>query len=290
MKKRTLLSIFLGLALVFLAACGGGETSQEETAPAETTETETTETTEEPTGNTVVKIAVSPEPHAVIAELVKEDLAAEGIDLEIMEFDDYVIPNQVTSSGEVDLNFFQHEPYFNNFVEENGIDNLQMIGAVHLEPMGVYSANYESKEEIQDGDEVIIPNDATNGGRALLILEKEGLIELDDSENLAATEENIVENPKNLKFTAMEAASIPSTYQDAGLAVINSNYALEVDLNPLTDSLAIESTESPYANIVVARTEDAEKPEIKKVMEAFNSDKVKTYIEETYEGAIIPAF
>ena len=281
MKKKVLFSLLMALSVFFLASCGG--TNNEQAA----TNTEQ----EAPAGETkTVKIAVSPEPHAAIVEQVKEDLAAEGITLEIVEFDDYVIPNTATSDKEVDLNFFQHEPYFDNFVKENNITNLVKIGAVHLEPIGVYSAKYKSLSEVQDGDEVIIPNDATNGGRALLLLEKEGLIKLDDNTNLAATEANIVENNKNLKFTAMEAASIPSTYQEAGLAVINSNYALGVNLNPLNDSLAIEATDSPYANIVVTRTEDADKPEIKKVMEALNSEKVKKYIEDTYKGAILPVF
>ena len=284
MNKKILLSLLMAFSLVFLASCGSGNneeaaTTTEEQAPAE-----------ESGEAKVVKIAVSPEPHAAIVEQVKDDLAAEGVTLEIVEFDDYVIPNTATADGEVDLNFFQHEPYFDDFVKENGIDNLVKIGAVHLEPMGVYSGKYKSLDELQDGDEVIIPNDATNGGRALLLLEKEGLIKLDDSNNLAATEANIVENNKNLKFTAMEAASIPSTYQEAGIAVINSNYALGVDLNPLEDSLAIEGTDSPYANIVVARIEDADKDEIKKVMVALNSDKVRKYIEDTYKGAILPAF
>lgn len=282
MKKKILLSLLMVFSVVFLAACGNSPENKETTNKTE----ETAPAGEEKT----VKIAVSPEPHAAIAEQVKEDLAKEGIKLEIVEFDDYVIPNTATADKEVDLNFFQHEPYFDNFVKENGIDNLVKIGSVHLEPIGVYSGKYKSLDELQDGDEVIIPNDATNGGRALLLLEKEGLIKLDDNTNLAVTEANIVENNKNLKFTAMEAASIPSTYQEAGIAVINSNYALGVNLNPLKDSLAIEGTDSPYANIVVARTEDAEKPEIKKVMEALNSEKVKKYIEDTYKGAILPVF
>lgn len=282
MKKKILLSLLMVFSVVFLAACGNNTENKETANKTE----ETAPAGEEKT----VKIAVSPEPHAAIVEQVKEDLLKEGITLEIVEFDDYVIPNTATADKEVDLNFFQHEPYFDNFVKENGIDNLVKIGAVHLEPIGIYSSKYKSLEELQDGDEVIIPNDATNGGRALLLLEKEGLIKLDDNTNLAATEANIVENKKNLKFTAMEAASIPSTYQEAGIAVINSNYALGVNLNPLNDSLAIEDTKSPYANIVVARTEDAEKPEIKKVMEALNSEKVKKYIEDTYKGAILPVF
>ena len=282
MKKKILLSLLMVFSVVFLAACGNNTENKETANKTE----ETAPAGEEKT----VKIAVSPEPHAAIVEQVKEDLAKEGITLEIVEFDDYVIPNTATADKEVDLNFFQHEPYFDNFVKENGIDNLVKIGAVHLEPIGIYSSKYKSLEELQDGDEVIIPNDATNGGRALLLLEKEGLIKLDDNTNLAATEANIVENKKNLKFTAMEEASIPSTYQEAGIAVINSNYALGVNLNPLNDSLAIEDTKSPYANIVVARTEDAEKPEIKKVMEALNSEKVKKYIEDTYKGAILPVF
>lgn len=279
--KKIITGLLLAFALVFLAACSPGNNSTETTK----------ETTEQGSGQEVtLKIGVSPEPHAAIVEQVQEDLKAEGVNLEIVEFDDYVIPNKATSDGEIDLNFFQHEPYFDNFVKENNITNLKSIGTIHLEPIGIYSAKYKSLDELKDGDEVIIPNDATNGGRALLLLEKQALIKLDDNTNLAVTEANITENPKNLKFTAMEAASIPSTYAEAGMAIINSNYAIGAGLNPLTDSLAIEESNSPYANIVVVRTEDAEKPEIKKVMEALQSEKVKSFIEEKYKGAIIPSF
>ena len=275
MKKKILL-VVLALALV-LTSCAKKEGKKED--GQSTTNTE----------NKKVVIGVSPAPHKEIAEKAKEILAKEGIELEIKEFDDYVTPNTSLQEKDIDLNFYQHIPYLDNFNKERGT-KIVSLGAVHLEPMGIYSKKYKSLDELKDGDEVIIPNDATNGARALKILEDNKVIKLKENAGLEATEKDIAENPKNLKFTAVEAATIPRAYEDAAIAVINSNFALEAKLSPKKDAIAIEKSEgNPFANIIAAREEDKDNETYKKVLEAFQSDEVRKYIEEKFDGEIIPA-
>jgi len=237
----------------------------------------------------VIKIGVTPEPHGRIVELIKDDLEKEGIKVEIEEFTDYVTPNMALADGDLDANFFQHEPYLNDFIKEKNVD-LVSIGAVHLEPMGLYSSKYKSMDQIEDGAEIAIPNDATNGGRALLLLEKAGLIKLDSNAGILATEKDIVDNPKNLKFTPLEAAQLPRVLNDLDGAVINGNFALEAGLIPTEDAILLEDKDSPYANIVAVRSEEKNKEKFRKLMEALQSDKVKQFIEDNYEGGVIPAF
>ena len=275
MKKKILL-VVLALALV-LTSCARKESKKED--GQKTTSAE----------NKKVVIGVSPAPHKEIAEKAKEILAKEGIDLEIKEFDDYVTPNTSLQEKDIDLNFYQHIHYLDNFNKERGT-KLVSLGAVHLEPMGIYSKKYKSLDELKDGDEVIIPNDATNGARALKILEDNKIIKLKENAGLEATEKDIAENPKNLKFTAVEAATIPRAYEDAAIAVINSNFALEAKLSPKKDAIAIEKSEgNPFANIIAAREEDKDNETYKKVLQAFQSDEVRKYIEEKFDGEIIPA-
>ena len=275
MKKKILL-VVLALALV-LTSCAKKEGKKED--GQSTTNTE----------NKKVVIGVSPAPHKEIAEKAKEILAKEGIELEIKEFDDYVTPNTSLQEKDIDLNFYQHIPYLDNFNKERGT-KLVSLGAVHLEPMGIYSKKYKSLDELKDGDEVIIPNDATNGARALKLLEDNKVIKLKENAGLEATEKDIAENPKNLKFTAVEAATIPRAYEDAAIAVINSNFALEAKLSPKKDAIAIEKSEgNPFANIIAAREEDKDNETYKKVLQAFESDEVRKYIEEKFDGEIIPA-
>lgn len=274
MKKKILL-VVLALALV-LTSCAKKESKKEDGQKVNT-------------DNKKVVIGVSPAPHKEIAEKAKEILAKEGIDLEIKEFDDYVTPNTSLQEKDIDLNFYQHIPYLDNFNKERGT-KLVSLGAVHLEPMGIYSKKYKSLDELKDGDEVIIPNDATNGARALKILEDNKVIKLKENAGLEATEKDIAENPKNLKFTAVEAATIPRAYEDAAIAVINSNFALEAKLSPKKDAIAIEKSEgNPFANIIAAREEDKDNETYKKVLQAFQSDEVRKYIEEKFDGEIIPA-
>lgn len=237
----------------------------------------------------LIRIGVSPMPHKDIIEFVKEDLEKEGIKLEIKEFTDYIKPNLALAEGELDANFFQHEPYMNQFKEEKNIDIVSIDG-VHIEPMGLYSSKFQSIEELEDGSEIAIPNDVTNGGRALLLLEKYGLIKLDNNAGILATKEDIVENPKNLKIKELEASALPRILNDVDGAIINGNYVLEAGLIPTKDSILLEEKDSPYANIIAIRKGEENQDRFVKLMKVLQSEKVKKYIEENYNGGVIPAF
>lgn len=299
--KKSLWGILLAFVFV-LAACGNGQDAAETTSAQETTvETSQEEATEATTAQegaaegaslaepVTIKVGVSPVPHGEILEAAKENLAKRGVNVEIVTYDDYIVPNQALASGDIDANYFQHEPYLNDFKTQNNLD-LTSIGSVHVEPMAVFSATLKDINEVPEGGKVLIPNDPTNGARALLLLEKQGLIKLDDPTNINATEANIVENPKNLTFVPLEAAIVGRTYQDGDLAVINSNYALEAGLNPVKDSLAIEDKDSPYANIIAVRTGEENEEKFQILLEELNSETVKKFIEEKYEGSVVPAF
>lgn len=236
-----------------------------------------------------LKVGATAVPHAEILNAVKGNLKARGVNLEVVVFDDYVTPNNALASGDVDANFFQHLPYFEDFTKQNNL-KLTSIGTVHIEPIAAFSDQVKSLDALPDGANVLIPNDVTNGARALLLLQANNIIKLDDPTNINVTEANITENPKNLKFTPMEAALLGKSYKDGDLAIINSNYALEAGLNPVKDSIAIEASDSPYANIVAVRTGEENEAKFKVLLEELNSDTVKKYIEDTYKGAVIPAF
>ena len=237
----------------------------------------------------VLKVGATPVPHAEILNEIKPLLAKDGIDLQIIEFTDYVKPNLSLNDKEIDANFFQHEPYLKKFAADRKLDLVNLI-AVHIEPMGVYSKKLKDIKSVPDGAKVAIPNDPTNGGRALNILAKAGLIKLKDGVGISATVGDIVENPKNLKITEAEAAMLPRTLDDVDLAVINSNFAMEAKLNPTKDALFIEPKDSPYANIVAVRKGDENRKEIQALKKALTSPEVKKFIEEKYTGAVIPAF
>lgn len=236
-----------------------------------------------------IRIGVSPKPQKEIVEFIKEDLEEEGIKLEIVEFTDYIKPNLALSENELDANYFQHEPYMNNFREEKNIDIIS-IGGIHIEPMGFYSSKIKNIDELKDGSEIAIPNDTTNGVRALLLFEKYGLIKLDPDAGILATKNDIIENPKNLKFTELEASTLPRILNDVDGAVINGNYALEAGLIPTEDSILLEEKDSPYANIIAIRKGEENQERFVKLMKVLQSDKVKKYIEENYDGGVIPAF
>ena len=237
----------------------------------------------------VLKVGATPVPHAEILNEIKPLLAKDGIDLQIIEFTDYVKPNLSLNDKEIDANFFQHEPYLKKFAADRKLDLVNLV-AVHIEPMGVYSKKLKDIKSVPDGAKVAIPNDPTNGGRALNILAKAGLIKLKDGVGISATVGDIVENPKNLKITEAEAAMLPRTLDDVDLAVINSNFAMEAKLNPTKDALFIEPKNSPYANIVAVRKGDENRKEIQALKKALTSPEVKKFIEEKYKGAVIPAF
>lgn len=237
----------------------------------------------------VLKVGATPVPHAEILNEIKPLLAKDGIDLQIIEFTDYVKPNLSLNDKEIDANFFQHEPYLKKFAADRKLDLVNLV-AVHIEPMGVYSKKLKDIKSVPDGAKVAIPNDPTNGGRALNILAKAGLIKLKDGVGISATVGDIVENPKNLKITEAEAAMLPRTLDDVDLAVINSNFAMEAKLNPTKDALFIEPKDSPYANIVAVRKGDENRKEIQALKKALTSPEVKKFIEEKYKGAVIPSF
>lgn len=270
MKRKNVLVLTLVLLLVFTtvfaSACGKKETAKD---------------------NEII-IGVSPSPHADIVKQVVDDLEKEGIKVTIKEYSEYVQPNLDLAEGEIDANFFQHTPYLEEFIAERDLD-LSVLGGIHIEPMGIFSTTLTSLDQLKDGDEVMIPNDTTNCGRALLLLQEQNLIKL-GVEGVNATEKDITENPKNLKFTALEAAAIPTVYGDAAIAVINGNYAIQHELNPVEDSLAIEDANSPYVNIIAVRSDEVGAEKFQKLLSALQTDKVKNFIEETYSGSVVPAF
>lgn len=240
-------------------------------------------------GALTLTVGASPVPHSDILAQVAPVLQKDGITLKVIEFSDYVKPNISLADKELDANFFQHLPYLESFASDRGL-KLASLVAVHIEPMGVYSSKVKTIDEVPAEGKVGIPNDPTNGGRALKVLETAGLIKLKDGVGVTATVADVVENPKNVKFIEVEAAQLPRALDDLALAVINSNYALGANLNPTKDAIAIESKDSPYANIIAIREGDATRPELLKLKAALTSEEVRKYLEETYKGAVVPAF
>ncbi|ANS75641.1 methionine ABC transporter substrate-binding protein [Paenibacillus yonginensis] len=286
MRKMTLALLTLVMVAV-LAACGSNNTNNASSGSDESAAPQnSTAASAEPVKLVVGATAV---PHAEILEHIKPALAAEGIDLEIKEFTDYVLPNKELADKTLDANYFQHQPYLDDQNKQLGTDLVGVVG-VHVEPFGAYSHKYKTVDEIPDGATVAIPNDATNGGRALLLLAKNGLITLKDDAGIEATKKDIVSNPKNLKFKEMDAAMLPRTLDEVDLSLINTNYALEAGLVPTKDALFIEDKDSPYTNLLVARPDNKDSDAIQKLAQALTSDDVKKFIEDKYQGAVVPAF
>lgn len=236
-----------------------------------------------------LSVAATPVPHAELLEFVKPALAKEGVELDIKVFTDYVQPNVQVADGQLDANFFQHKPYLDSFNSERKT-NLVSVGLVHVEPFGAYSSKIKSVDELKDGAQVALPNDPSNGARALLLLQKQGLIKLKDPSNILATARDIAENPKNLRFRELEAATLPRVLPDVDMALINTNYALEAGLNPVNDALFIEGEDSPYANLVAANADRKDDVAIQKLVKALQTDEVRAFIQEKYKGSIVPAF
>ncbi|MDX6739858.1 MetQ/NlpA family ABC transporter substrate-binding protein [Actinocorallia sp. A-T 12471] len=266
LKKLTVALTAAALALA--AACGSSDSGSDD----------------------ALVIGASPSPHAEILTFVKDNLAADaGLDLEIQEFSDYVQPNIALNDGLLDANYFQHKPYLEDFEAEKGLD-LAWVGDVHLEPLGVYSKKVTALDALKSGAVVAIPNDATNGARALALLADQGVITLKDGAGVAATERDITANPKGLKFKALEAAQLPRSLQDVDAAVINGNYAISGGLVPSEDALALESADgNPYANGLVVKTGDEKDAKITKLLELLQSPETRAFIEEKYEGSVLPA-
>ena len=290
MKKLLTLALVLCLGL---AACGGG-TSTDTDTNADTSSDADTNGDATTNGETItLTVGATPNPHAEILAQVKDDLAAEGIDLVVKEYSDYVVPNTAVEEGDLDANYFQHTPYMEKFNEENGT-HLVSVGKIHYEPMGIYPGLTKTLEELPDGATIAVPNDATNEARALQLLAAQGLIELKEDAGLNATPNDITSNPKNLQFKELEAAMLPQTASEVDLSVINSNFAMEGGMNPATDSLASEDADSEaaqtFANIIAVKEGHENDPAIQALVKALQSDKVKEYIEKTYSGAVVAVF
>ena len=260
MKKKIVSALILALALtsaVALTGCGSKESDEK-----------------------VIKVGATPAPHAEVLEVVKDKLAEEGYTLEIVEYNDYILPNRAVSEGEIDANYFQHISYLNNYNEENETD-LVSAGSIHYEPFALYPGK------------IAVPNDGTNEGRALKLLEAEGLIELDPDAGFLATKLDIVKNPKNLEIVEMEAAQLPRVLTDVDMAVINGNYAIDAGLN-LSDAIAVEADDSEaaeaYANVVAVKKGNENSDKIKALVAALQSEEVRKFMEETYGGAVVPLF
>ena len=291
MKKLASLLLSAALTVGLLAGCGGGSadtpapettTPAESSAPAETTSLE----------GTTLKVGATPAPHAEILEVVKDLLAEQGITLEIVEFNDYIQPNLAVEDGSLDANYFQHITYMNEF---NVSDSTHLVSAaaIHYEPFGLYAGKTASLDELADGAQIAVPNDTTNEARALLLLQQEGLITLKEGAGITATKADIAENPKNLEIVELEASQIPSRLADVDLAVINGNYAIDAGLS-VADALAVESAEgeaaTAYANVLAVKEGRETDPAILALVDALKSDEVKTFIDETYDGAVVTVF
>ncbi|PAW53619.1 methionine ABC transporter substrate-binding protein [Pseudomonas moraviensis] len=234
-------------------------------------------------------VAATPVPHAEILEFVKPALAKEGVDLKVKVFTDYIQPNVQVAEKRLDANFFQHQPYLDEFNKAKGTSLVAVTG-VHLEPLGAYSNKIKDLKDLPSGANVVIPNDATNGGRALLLLAKAGLITLKDPTNILSTPKDIAQNSKDVKIRELEAATIPRVLTQVDLALINTNYALEAKLDPSKDALVIEGNDSPYVNILVSRADNKDSDAMQKLAAALHSPEVKKFITEKYKGAVLPAF
>ena len=302
MKKKALAVLLTGvLAAGILAGCGSTEeaverptmeeaaeeTSEEEAAPAEE-EAPAEETVEE---KGTIKVAASPTPHAEILEAAKPILAEQGWNLEVTVFDDYILPNQVVDSGELDANYFQHIPYLDEVNAERGT-HLVNAGGIHYEPFGIYPGTKKTLDEVADGDVIAVPNDTTNEARALLLLQDNGLIKLKDGAGLTATVQDIEENPHNLEIQELEAAQVPRVVGEVAYVVLNGNYALQADFSVAKDSIAYESSDSEaaktYVNVIAVAEGNENNEGIKALVDVLKSDEIKQYINDNYDGAVIP--
>lgn len=277
MKKKSILSLLLtGALAISLIGCGNANKENETGAKSE---------------DKTITIGVTPVPHKEIVEEIKPDLEAEGYTVKIVEFTDYVTPNTALSESELDANYFQTIAYLDETNEGKGLD-LTYTKGIHLEPLGVYSSNIKDLNELEEGATVAVPNDPSNEARALRVLEGAGLIKLKDGE--LVTPNDITENPKKLKFEELEAAQLPRVLEEVGIAVINGNYALEAGLNPAENAIYLEDATNDaskkYYNVLAVKKGNKDSDKIQALTKALTSDKVKKFIEEKYNGSVIPAF
>lgn len=291
--KKKLLSLLVAGVLVtgVLTGCGVAKEETTESSAATEAASQTEATEAENTENVVIKIAASPTPHAEILKKAKDILAEQGYDLEISEFEDYVQPNEVVESGEFDANYFQHIPYLDSFNEEKGT-HIVNAGGIHYEPFGIYPGTKTSLDDLADGDTIAVPNDTTNEARALLLLQDNGVITLREGAGLEATVNDIAKNPKNIQIVELEAAQVARVVGENAFVVLNGNYALEAGFSVGKDALAYEKSDSEaaktYVNIIGVKEGNENNEAIKALVDVLKSDEIKTYINETYDGAVIP--
>ncbi|MDD3252022.1 MAG: MetQ/NlpA family ABC transporter substrate-binding protein [Lachnospiraceae bacterium] len=297
MKKSISIITAAVLAAAALTACGGSKPAETTAAASEAATTSAGEAAAEsteaaPAELKEIVVGASPAPHAEILEAAAPVLEAMGYKLVVKEYTDYVQPNLALDGGDLDANYFQHLPYLEQFNEENNT-KLVSAGAIHYEPFGIYAGKTASLADLADGAKVAVPNDATNEARALLLLEAQGLIKLTDGVGLNATKNDVVENTKNLDILEIEAAQVPRSLQDVDIAVINGNYAIEAGLK-VSDALSVEASDSEaattYGNVVAVQEGKENDEATKALIEALTSDEVKSFIETTYEGAVVPLF
>lgn len=303
MKKR-ITSFMLAFTLTAGALAGCATKAEPEATNSETTKDSSTETKDDSTDTTdakteeattedkTIKVGASPTPHAEILEQAKAILEKDGYTLEIVEYNDYVLPNTALDTGELDANYFQHKPYLDDFNKENGTD-IVSAGAIHFEPFGIYAGKTKSIEELKEGATIAVPNDATNEARALLLLEAQGLIKLKADAGLSATKLDIEENKLNLNIEEIEAAQIARALPDVDLAAINGNYAIQGGLS-VSDALATEEADSlaatTYANIIAVNAGNENSEKVQALLKALQSEEIRKFIEEKYTGAVVPTF
>lgn len=283
LKKRAYGYLMLAALVILMAGCAGnngngnaepnGDANSGNPAPKVAT----------------IKVGATPVPHAEILSFLVPLLKEQGVNLEVVEFNDYIQPNVQLHEKQLDANFFQHVPYLDQFNKDKGYDLVKAAG-VHVEPFGVYSSKIKSINELKDGAKIAIPNDPSNGGRSLILLATQGLIELDESAGVDVTVGDIKNNPRGFEFVELEAATLPRVLDEVNIAAINTNFALEADLNPVEDALFIEGKDSPYVNILVTRPDNKDNETVQKLVKALKSAEVETFIKDKYKGAVVPAF
>lgn len=267
--KKILLVLVTAL---FLIACGNSEKSSKDSGKIEK-----------------LKVAATPIPAGEILKFVKDDLKKEGIELEIVEFNDYVQPNKVLQSKEVDANLFQHTPYMENFGKKNGFE-MTAVGKIYLPTLALYSKKIKNINELKNGDTILLPNDPTNLARSLILLDKAGIIKLNNNKNVDATLKDIVSNPKNIKFEELSAEQLPPRLPEVAASIVNSSFALNAGLSYKEDGLVKEDKDSPYANVLATLKGNENDPRIQKLLKVLQSEKVKKYMEEKYKDVIVPVF
>lgn len=282
MKGKIIIPLILSLSIVggLLTGCGNNDAAGKKADAGSVQELE------------VIKVGASITPHAEILRSVSDELEKQGYKLEVVEYNDYIIPNTALESGELDANYIQHLPYLEDFNKENGTD-IVSVADIHYEPFGIYAGKSDSLENLKEGAVIAVPNDTTNEARALLLLQDQGLIKLKENAGLTATVKDIADNPKNFEIKELEAAQVPKALQDVDVAAINTNYALEANLK-LSDALASEGADSlaakTYANIIAVKEGNENAEKIKALIDAVKSEQVKKFIEDKYDGAVVPIF